>query len=280
MEELKDLETYGALISSIRKMGVKFTNNNLFADDIKRFIELGRIKYDYSDRCLIFILDEDKYYRLLLHIDPDQPLDLPELDKPILIRTRFVKDKKKDGLLKLEDQIRRKGFALKDTNVFITLDSEPFRETYKRKYQRCKKILAYSNLRILRVDYSYYDQINTLLDSQDMIKYYHRPYRTEDEIKSAFENGDYVAIINENDEVLAYTSGHFEAAKKQADAMIVKEEYKLYGFASILFYYCLAHASYGISKSSLNLTNSASIKLHKSLGWKFSDRYMEHWLKE
>lgn len=280
MEQLKDLETYRRLISSIRKKGVKFTNNNLFANDIERFIKLGRIQYTYCGRCLIFILNEDKYYRLLLHIDPDQPWDLPKLDKPVLIRTRFVKDKKKDGLLKLEAQMREKGFSLKDTNVFISLDLEPLKEIYRKNYQRSKKILERSNLRIIRADYSYYDQINALLDNQDMIKYYHRPYRTEDEIKSAFARGNYVVIVNDNNEVLAYTSGSSEAGKKQADAMVIKEEYKLCGFAPILFYYCSLNPSPGLKKSSLNLINNASIKLHKKLGWSFTNKYMENWLLE
>lgn len=280
MKELKDLETYGTLISDMRKKGIKFTNNNVFSDDIKRFIELKRIKYHDTERCLIFFLDEEKYYRLLIHLDPDQPWALPKLDKPALIRTRFVKDKKKADLLKLEEQMRQKGFVLKDTNVFLTLDSAPVKELHQRNYQRSKKILEHQNFRIIRADYSYHDQIDALMEGQDMIKYYHIPYQTEDEIKAGFEDNNYVAIINENDELLAYTSGHLENGKRHADAMIIKDEYKLYGFAPLLFYYCTCSGFSSIRKTSVNLTNAASIKLHKKLGWKFTNKYMENWLLE
>lgn len=278
MKELKDIEAYGTLINDMRKKGVKFTNNNIFSDDIKRFIELNRIQYHVSDRCLIFFLDEEKYYRLLFHIDPGQSWDLPELDKPALIRTRFVKDKKKAELLKMEEQMQEKGFILKDTNVFLTLDSAQFKEAHQRNYQRSKKILEHQNFRIIRADYSYNDQINALIDGQDMIKYYHIPYQTEDEIKATFEDRNYVAIVNDKDEILAYTSGHLENGKRYADAMIIKEEYKLYGFAPILFYYCTCSGFSDIRKTSVNLENIASVKLHKKLGWKFTNKYMENWL--
>lgn len=280
MKKLRDIETYGTLISDMRKKGVKFTNNNIFSDDIKRFIELERIKYYDSDHCLIFFLDEEKYYRLLFHIDPGQPWELPDLDKPALIRTRFIRDKKKPDLLKLEDQMREKGFVLKDTNVFLTLDSVPLREIHERNYQRSKKILEHQNLRIIRPDYSYYDQIKALVEGQDMIKYYHIPYQTEDEIKAVFEEKNYVAIVNENDELLAYTGGHLENGKRYADAMIIKEEYKLHGFAPILVYYCTYSRFSDVRKTSVNLENAASIKLHKKLGWNFTNKYMENWLLE
>ena len=123
MEELKNIETYTALISNIRKKGGKFTNNNIVPKDIERFIELRRIKYVNSDSCLIFILD------------------LPELDKPILVRTQFVKDKKKSALVKVEEQMQEKGLVLKDTNVQIAFDIIPVRELCRQKYLRSKKIL-------------------------------------------------------------------------------------------------------------------------------------------
>ena len=282
MEDLKDLAVYGSLVSDMRKAGVKFTNNNLLAEDIKRFIELGRIKYYRSERCLIFFLDEEQYYRLLFHIDPDCHWDLPALGKPAVIRTRFTKDKKKPELLKLEEQMRQKGFLLKDTNVLITLDFAPFKERYRQKYQRSKKILEYSNLRIIEADYSYCNQIEDLLNSQDMIRYYHRPYRTADEVKSEFDAGCYVAVVNERDEVVAYTSRGFDEGQLRLDlAMVIKDEYKLTGHALLLCYYCLGNRrSDTIRKAGIDLKNSASINLHKKLGWKFTNRYMENWLLE
>lgn len=282
MKELKDIETYGDLISNMRKKGVKFTNNNLFSDDIKQFIERKRIKFHCDERCLIFCLDEEKYYRLLFHVDPAHPWTLPEFDKPALIRTRFVKDKKKPDLLKLEEQMREKGFLLKDTSVFITLDFAPFKETYRQKFERSKKILSPSNLRIIKADYSYRGQIDKLMDGQNQIKYYHRPHQTEDEIKSAYDQGCYTAIINEENEIVAYTSGGFGKGKLQPDiAMVIREDYKRSGLAVILFYYCLANESSDLMrKTSIDLANSASVKLHKKLGWKFTDKYMDDWLLE
>lgn len=280
MEEVKDIETYGTLINDMRRKGVKFTNNNVLSDDIKRFIELNRIKCYCSDRCLIFFLDEEKYYRLLFHIDPGQPWDLPELDKPALIRTRFVQDKKKADLLKLEGQIREKGFERKDTNVIVTLDSAPIKEACQRKYERSKKILSQWNARIIKADYSYRDQINTLMDEQDMIKYYHVAYKTEDEIKARFEKGDYYAIVNGENEVMLYSSATIDGGIFFGDEMVVKEEYKLCGFAPILFYYGIGYGLDALRKASLSLENDASIALHKRLGWKFTNKYIENWLLE
>ena len=218
---------------------------------------------------------------MLLHLNPDKHWDLPELDKPILVRTQFVKDKKKSALVKVEEQMQEKGLVLKDTNVQIAFDIIPVRELCRQKYLRSKKILEYSNLRIIKADYSYYDQIKGLLKEQDMIQYFHVPYQTEDEIKSGFENGNYVAILNEKNEVLAYTSGHPGIdGVRYAEAMVIQKAYKLYGFAPILFYYCMSNTRALISKSSVGLHNSASIKLHEKLGWTFSDKYIEHWLKD
>lgn len=281
MEELKNIETYTALISNIRKRGGKFTNNNIVPKDIKRFIDLKRIRYVSSDDCLVFILDEEKYYRLLLHMNPDKEWELPELDKPMLVRAQFVKGKKKPDLVEVERKMQEKGFVLKDTNVQIAFDIPSVRDLCRQKYLRSKKILEYYNLQIIKADYSYYNQIKGLLKNQDMIQYFHIPYQTEDEIESGFENGNYVAIINENNEVLAYTSGHPGiAGVRYAEAMVIQKEYKLYGFAPILFYYCMSNTKAVISKSSVGLHNSVSIKLHEKLGWEFSDRYIEHWLKE
>lgn len=283
MKDLKNIETYQSLIKDARKKGGKFTNNNLLSEDIKRFIELQRIKYFCSDSCLIFILDEEKYYRLLLHLNPDSPWALPELDKPILVQTRFVKGKKKPSLLKLEEELKAKGFILKDTHVQITLNVAFLGESYRQKYLRSKKLLDYSNLRIITADYSYYNQINILLKNQDMMEYFLFPYQTDEEIKTRFENGDYLAIINEENEILAYLSEHQGLEKNSeiyAEAMVIKEEYKLYGFAPILYYYSISNKPSDLRKTIVALNNFASIEFYKKFRWKFTDRYMEHWLLE
>lgn len=279
MEALKTIEQYNFLINDAKKKGGKFTNNSCLIEDVRRYIDLKRIYYVNGEAGLIFVIDEDSYYRLLLHIDADKPLGLPKLEKPGLVFTWYAKDKKKPALLKVEEQLKKEGFVLETTQVDVKKDLTGMQDFYRKKYLRVEKILRNLNARVVEADYSHYGQICELLENQEMIKYFQFPYQTEDEIKADFENGDYIAVVNDNGDVLAYSRSRWDGRKCYGYAMVVKEEYKLYGLAPLLSYRGWSRRS-GIRETTIALDNDQSIKFHEGLGWTFTDRYMDNWLKK
>lgn len=280
MECLQNSDTYVKEVNTLRKSRELFTNNYLMQDDVNRLIQCGRFYQIRHEAGVTFLSDEKKYYRALLHVDYRKPYRLQRLDKPVLVQVEYQKGRKKDAQLAMEERLKADGFLLKDTVVQIKWNIEARREEYRKQFQRLEKMLAAMKFRIETVDYSYHEQVEELLQQQEMMQYYHFPYQTEAEVKELYDSGNVVCILDDTDTVLAYHSIIINGGCYGAE-FVVRDGYKVrYSLAPILQYYRGSFLEYPVMKGYMLLDNADSIRLHEKLGWEFTNRYKDNWMRE
>lgn len=280
MERLQNLDAYVKEVNALRKSRKLFTNNYLMQDDVNRLIQCGRFYRMQNEAGLTFLADEKKYYRAFLYVDYKKPYRLQGLDKPVLVQIDYYKDRKKDLQLAMQERLKADGFLLKDTAVQIKWNVEAHREQYRKLFQRLKKMLAAMNFRIESVDYSYHEQVAELLGQQNMMQYYHFPYQTEAEVKALYDSGNVVCILDDTNQVLAYHTIMVNGGCYGAE-FVVRDEYKVkYNLAPILQYYRGSFLEYPVMKGYMLIDNEDSIRLHEKLGWEFTNRYTDNWLRE
>lgn len=280
MERLRNSGAYMKEVNVLRKSRELFTNNYLMQGDVDRLIQNKRFYQIRHEAGTTFLSDEEKYYRAFLHTDYRKPYHLPRVEKPVLLQIDYQKERKKAAQIELEKWLKADGFVLKDTAVQIKWNVEAHREECRKQFQRLEKMLAAMNFRIETVDYSYHEQVEELLHRQDVMRYYHFPYQTEAETKALYDSGNVVCILDEADRVLAYHTIIVNGGCYGAE-FVVRDEYKVkYSLAPILQYYRGSFLEYPVMQGYMLLNNADSIRLHERLGWEFTNRYTDNWLRE
>lgn len=278
MKRLKCLNEYLNMMEQLKQKGRSFVNDILLIDEVKRYLRLNRIWHITSEAGVIFLLDEETYYKAVLCVDPDQPWVIENLNKPVVIRVIYRKEKKKESVVRLEQTIKKNGFEFQHTQVRMKVDISEHKEKALKKFNKEKKLLEKFHYKIGSATIKQYDQIQELADQEDIMKYYHEPYRTKEEIKQRFDRHEYVCISDANDNVLVYGSGYSLNGYHYGDGIVVREEYKMSGLAPILMHYTTSKAEYEVLTGSVALDNESSIKLHKRMGWKITDKCIDYWL--
>lgn len=280
MERLQNPDAYMNEVNVLRKSRELFTNNYLMQDDVNRLLQGGRFYQVRHEGGVTFLADEKKYYRAFLHTDYKKAYRLPGVGKPVLVQIDYLKDRKKDAQLAMEKWLKADGFALKDTAVQIKWNIDERRDECRKQFQRLEKMLEAMNFRLETVDYSYHEQVEALLRQQDMMRYYHFPYQAEAETKALYDSGNVTCILDNTDQVLAYHCITINGGCYGAE-FVVRDEYKVkYSLAPILQYYRGSFLEYPVLKGYMLLDNAESIRLHERLGWEFTNRYTDNWLRE
>lgn len=280
MVNLKSVDDYHTIRKRLKEERKYFTNDMLSDEDVKRFIAADRVQYAECEAGVTFLIDEDTYYKAVLYIDPAKIWKIDQQNKPVIMRTRYQKDKKKKELLQLEQQMQKNGFLYQDTAVEIRLDTGDRKEHYEKQYQRAQKLLERMNCRTEKVCYRYHEQIQKLIKQQNTVQYFHLEYKSEDEIKAEYANGNHTCILNSEDELLAYGSGYELNGCWYGDLIVVKEEYKMYGLAPMFLYGCVHNRKVNTIKGVILTDNKDSIRFHKKMGWTFTNKYIDCWLME
>lgn len=278
MPYLKNLDEYHAIKKRLKGEGKRFTNDMLSDEDLEKFILSDRVQYVECEAGVTFLINEETYYKAILHIDPKKNWRIDQQDKLVVMRTRYQKDKKKNELLQLEKQLKQSGFFYQDTVVEIRLDVEERREYYEKQYQRALKLLERMNCRIEKDCYRYHRQVQELIKQQNAVQHFHLEYKSEDEIKAECASGAHTCILNSEDEVLAHASGHEVNGCWYGDLLIVKEEYKMYGLAPMFAYERVYNRKMNTIRGGVPIDNEESIRFHRKMGWTFTNKYIDHWL--
>lgn len=279
MTYLNNLDEYLEIKQRMKKERKRFTNDMLSDEDVKKFIAAGRVQYLECEAGVTFFIDHKTYDKAVLFIDPGKNWQLDVRDKPVLIQTRYQRDRKKKDLIQLEQQMKQNDFSYQYTIRSIRLDAEERREYYEKQYQRAQKLLERMDYRIKKADYHYHGQIQELIKQQDVGRYFEYPYKTEEEIKEEYAKGNHTCIVNSDDEVLAFCSGFEMNGCWYAAGLGVREEYKMCGLAPIFLYDRVHNKEPYVMIAGVLTDNTDAIKFQKSMGWIFTNRYTDFWLR-
>ncbi len=280
MKLINSIDEYFELIKKLKKAGLRCLHDTITKEEAERYISLGRMKYISSDAGGYFLLDEESYYKIFLFVDLNCECAIEKTDKPVLFMSRYRKGKKSEIKNLLDKRLQNNGFVLKDTAFMIRFDLDTFKDKYEKQFEKAMRLLERLNYKVQIADYSHWEEIKALYESQNMMQYYHEKYRTEDEIRERFERNEFTCVTDQNGEIIAYGSAYEGGGYRYGDAVVVKDEYKMLGLPFIINYYGCSRRDNKVMVGSMLTHNENSIRYHRKLGWEFTDRYVDHWILE
>lgn len=282
MQKVTSLDEYYALVKAAReRSGSLKTNCMLFPDKLHRYIKLGRMSYEEKTAGIVFYLDEENYYLVFFHVNPDISMELAREDKPLLLQNVY-KGGKKAWVLKVELSLKHSGFVLVDTmkhGVFIGYDKIP---QIQRSLTGVKRIFQKEGFSLLPLRR---DQIPEMLAFQktiNEISYFQFPYYTDDEYMEEAKAERLLCVMDSMGRIIA--ARHLIVDGKKTYGWVgVEEAYKVqYGIA-LMF---LCHALEYIQKHDLKMcswvktTNIPSLQYHERLGTEWTGHLEDEWLLE
>lgn len=281
MQLLESYNEYKDMVREIRERCRRpFSNVYFMPADMERYIRLGRAGYERTESGMILFFDEERYYRVCLCLDENEPFSIEKQDKKILIKNVYLKGKKREAMQCVEQRLEELGFENEGTSVKVKGEVE-------RIFKRCERMGRYADAldkkgyRFLIADASMIEEIESIILDADVIKDYQLSYWTDEEKKEMAEKGCYSYIVDGDNHVCG--GGYFLI---QGDTTIgvagaIKEEYKRHGLAPVSAYHKLKwlhENGFKRGQGWILLSNKPSIKYHESLDYEFTDEYADEWI--
>ncbi len=280
MKKLESFDEYKNIIKDYRLICKRpFSNVYYMPNDIKRYIELGRVDYERSESGIIFLFDEETYYRACLYVNERDKFVISPQKKRVLIKNVYQKGKKEEKLLCTESRLTELGFKKVGTSVAIQGDSQ-------KLVQRCKHMEKYAEAmekkgyRCIEADFSLFNEMEAIIVDSGIIKDYQLNYRTDEEKKN-LERGSYLCMMKDEHQICAVSACIIEHGIGKGVAMTVKEKYKMRGLAPILTYYrfkWLCDHDINFIHAWILTDNEPSLRYHQSLGFEFLNEYADEWI--
>lgn len=280
INQLQSIDEYKILTEEFKKIcRVPFSNIYLMPDAVNRYIRLQRVFFEKSKYGVVFYFDEGTYYRVGLYIDEKQKFEISAFDKKLLVRNVYSIKQKNKELSQVQGRLREIGFTQEGTSVQIQGKTQEL--LFKCKsVEKYAKMMERKGYYCIKPEFSQFNQIEQIIIDSNILKNYHITFRTEQE-KRELEEGSYLCIVNENDEICAASIAVINFGIAQAEVMAVKEEYKMKGLAPVLTYQRLKWLSdRDVQKIQgwILVHNETSLRYHKKIGYHLTDRYAEDWL--
>lgn len=282
IKELRSIEEYKNLLKEFRTVCRRpFSNIYFMPEDLERYIDMGRASYEKEEYGIILFLDEDRYYRACLYVDEKQKFEIPARDKRILVRNIYRTRQKNDGLEAIRERLKILGFKQEGTSVQIQGNPNELLLNFK-SIEKYAKEMEKRGYWCIIPDFSRFKEIEDMIIESGIIKDYHIIYRTEEE-KKALTPGTYLCMVNNRYEICAASILNINLMEGicQDGIIVVQEKYKMKGFAPIMAYQrykWLCNNNIQNIQGWILTHNEPSLKYHKSLGFRFIDKYSEEWL--
>ncbi len=283
MQLLKSYNEYKDMIREFReKCRRPFSNVYYVPDDMERYIQLGRVSYEKDENGIVLYFDEGTYKRVCLCVNEKGKFSIDCSNKKILIKNVFQEGKKRENLLCVEQRLEELGFKREGTSVKIQGD-------VSKLLQRCERIKKYvyalekKGYRSIVPDISMLDEIDAMILNSGKIKDYQLNYWTDEEKKKMINDGDYLCIVNNDNQLCAVGFCIIEDDITKGVAVVVKEEYKMHGLTPALSYYRFSQLyDKGVKRVQgwILDSNEPSLKYHRNMGYEFTNEYTDEWVLE
>lgn len=281
MERIETLKQYRSLINAVRQICRRPFSNNYFAyDDIERFIRLGRAYYHETAGGLIFLFDEERFFRACLHLDERAEFDLPFVNKRILVRTIYRKGREEAGQSSVEQRLNAIGFYKAGTTVQIVGDVEAI-------FNKCSRLQPYvekmekAGYRCMFAEGRQIDVFENLLLASRVIRDYHIDYKTPEEKRCMREA--YLGIVDRNETLCAVSAVEIVRGTARGIGIAVVDRLKMHGLTSITAYHrykWLFERGIKVIQGWVLVDNEPSIRYHTSLGYRMTDKFADEWIRE
>lgn len=282
MKKFKNIEEYKEILRQVQTEHKNFFSNIYFlACDVQRYIELERAYYIRTKEGFFLILDEEKYYRVCLYVDITSDIQMPVLDKKIVIKNVYRKGREEDAQSSIEKSLEQQGFVKAGSVVQVKGNVSELLEKCKHLEKHVTKMES-KGFRCIRADKRYYEEIENLLLASQKIHDYQIDYKTDEE-KNEMPIGTYLCILNDKDEICAANVCYIEGEVAYGEGAAVVDRYKMQGLAPIMTYHrlkWLEEKGVPILRAWILEDNTASLRYHTSVGYKFVNKYVNEWIRE
>ena len=282
MKILETFDEYTGIVKEVKSVCRRpFSNIFYMSDEIKKYIESGRLAYERTEGGIIFFEDEKLYYRVCLYVNEQEKFMIYPQNKKILIRNIYKTKEKGESLQRVEQRLGELGFQKKGTTIGI--QGEPL-----KIFQRCDQIGKYAKAlekkgyRCLEADFSKFREIEAMILDSGIIQDYQLDYRTDDE-KRRLERGSYLYMVDGDGQICAASLCFIEGGIAKVDGVAVKEKYKTRGLAPCLTYHrfkWMHDKGVRLVQGWILTNNVPSLRYHRSLGYEFMDKYADEWILE
>lgn len=281
MQLLESYDEYKDMVRRLRKKCDRpFSNVYFMQNDMERYIQLGRVSYEETEGGIIFYFDEEKYYRVCLCVSDVTKLFIGRKDKKILVKNVFQKDRKKENLQCVEQQLGKLGFKKADTSVKIRGDVQKLYQKFVRM-EKYADALEKKGYRCITADFSMLQEIEEMILDSGIIKDYQLNYWTDEEKKRMAEKGSYLCIVNHDYQICAAATCIIGDTTIKGMTGVVKEKYKMHGLIVALAYHRLKWLYENGFKSIqgwILTDNEPSLRYHQSMGYEFMNEYADEWI--
>lgn len=281
MKKLESLAEYKNIINEFKSVCKRpFSNLYYMPNDIERYIELGRARYEKSESGIVFFFDEETYYRACLYANINEKISIDCQDKKVLVKNVYQEGKKRENLLCAERQLEELGFEKVGVSV-------KYQGEVPQMFQSCKQMEKYVEVLERKgyhcrvPDASMIEEIETIIFESDVIKDYQLDYWTNEEKKRGLENGFYLCIVNADNQICAAEICKLDDDISEGLALAVREKYRMHGLAPMIVYHRfsqLYHREIKRMQGWILTDNEPSLRYHKSIGYKFTNEYADEWI--
>ena len=253
---INNIDTYKQhldLIDDIKSKGCKASNLYMFSDDIEKLIKLNKWKYLSLDNGLLFLDDNDSFYRCYYFLNVDEKYDYINFDKDVVIEFPF-NNELRDRQLKQIDKLYELGFILgrQSSEMFL-------------KKEDINKININCNVEYADIDDI--DQISNILINNFNPLYSFLPNK-EELINSIKINNVYV--VKEFDKVVGILCCDFDNNKAYIRQVAIDKQYRNKGYGLSLIGYFINDKQANEYLHWVDINNDKAISIYRKFGYNFS----------
>ncbi len=283
MKLVQSIDEYLALLKkSKQKCDRLITNSYISIEVLKRYITLKRLYYIQQEKGILFLCDEEKYYRLLYWLEPGKKISISKLDKSIALRNIYKEGKKKEELLLLEKNLCQLGFKNEYTAIEMCVPIQAGKtiERQKNVYQRILKKGKFC------IDYMKEADLEQMLQMRKTKEFhtYNFEFKTLEEYCAEIQNKQYWGVYNEQKIMCACIYVEPVLEIMTGDGICVEQKYRnTYGLGAALMIHVLNEAVNGQKKNYVSwceLENVNSMKFHENIGFEKTGKISNEWVME
>ncbi len=281
MKRVDTFEQYNAMIVNI-KMRITdiISNNYLLPDSVLYYIDRGLLYYDIHEDCLMFFVDQKKYYSLYIIGSSKLELKMYPLDYPVLIDVvcKDIDDENiwnnvidKDGSFVHKCSLQ--GFDYDPREVMSHIDDIS---------SEARIILNRDGFELVSPNLEMYDKLYGFIEGIEEIPYWNIAYRSHKDFIEDYEKGLVKCILDSNRDICgAYY--RYVYGRNEYGWIAIDERYRKWTGLSVVL---TADMMDGIihrghkGKGWIDYNNKSSIRYHTHIGYHPNGRIKKEYLFE
>jgi len=282
MNRVADYDQYLALVRQTKaKQKSVVTNCFLFQKAVQRYLDLGRFLYEENEAGILFFSDEETYYQVYYYLNPERPFEAAAGEKPLVVNHLFTEGKKGEKLARIDERLASAGFELALKVRQTTGEPDEILKRVGAPSRVARRLLSREGFELRPVGREAFDDYFEMRSTTKEVPFYQFPYSTLEELDDDAANGRLIGIFDSRSRLCAVRHSFMEGNGMYGWIM-VREAYKdRYGMALPLSEFAMQNAKANGNRvyGWIALDNAPSIQYHMGLGYCWTNRRMDTWIK-